>query len=140
MIKKFKTITNLAVFKDFNWDNSVRDKDGNVVDFKTINILYGRNYSGKTTLSRIIRALETGAISDKYSNPKFEIEFEDGSIINQDNYTTSNHDIRVFNEDFVRENLSFLLDTNNDGEIKPFAVLVEDNAKLQSEIESIKAS
>ena len=139
MIKKFKTITNLAVFKDFNWDNSVRDKDGNVVDFKTINILYGRNYSGKTTLSRIIRALETGAISDKYSNPKFEIEFEDGSIINQDNYTTSNHDIRVFNEDFVRENLSFLLDTNNDGEIKPFAVLGEDNAKLQSEIESIKA-
>lgn len=139
MIKKFKTITNLAIFKDFNWDNSVRDKDGNVIDFKTINILYGRNYSGKTTLSRIIRALETGAISDKYSNPKFEIEFEDGSIINQDNYATSNHDIRVFNEDFVRENLSFLLDTNNDGEIKPFAVLGEDNAKLQSEIESIKA-
>ena len=26
MIKKFKTITNLAVFKDFNWDNAVIDK------------------------------------------------------------------------------------------------------------------
>ena len=138
MIKKFKTITNLAVFKDFNWDNSVRDKDGNVVDFKTINILYGRNYSGKTTLSRIIRAMETGAISDKYCNPKFEIEFEDGSIINQDNYTTSNHDIRVFNEDFIRDNLSFLKDTNDNGNIKPFAILGEHNAKLQSDVNDLR--
>lgn len=139
MIKKFKTITNLAVFKDFNWDNAVIDKEGHVIDFKTINIIYGRNYSGKTTLSRIVRALETGSISDKYSNPEFEIEFEDGSIINQDNYENSDYDIRVFNEDFIRDNLSFLLDTNNDGEIKPFAVLGEDNAKLQSEIDSLKA-
>ncbi|MEB3733722.1 AAA family ATPase [Halopseudomonas pachastrellae] len=30
----------------------------NIAEFKKINILYGRNYSGKTTLSRIFRALE----------------------------------------------------------------------------------
>ena len=29
-------------------------------EFSDINILYGRNYSGKTTLSRIIRAFEKG--------------------------------------------------------------------------------
>ena len=31
----------------------VRDDGNNVAEFKKINILYGRNYSGKTTLSRI---------------------------------------------------------------------------------------
>ena len=107
------------------------------MDFKTINIIYGRNYSGKTTLSRIVRALETGSISDKYNNPEFKVVFDDGTSINQKQLDKCNCDIRVFNEDFVRENLSFLMDTNNDGEIKSFAVLGDDNAKLQSEIDSI---
>lgn len=140
MIKKFETIKNLAVFNDFNWDNSVKDKDGNVLDFKTINIIYGRNYSGKTTLSRIVRALETGSISDKYNNPEFNVVFDDGTSINQRQLDKCNYDIRVFNEDFVRDNLSFLMDTNNDGEIKSFAILGDDNAKIQSEIDSIKIS
>ena len=138
MIKKFETIKNLAVFKDFIWDNSVKDKNGNVLYFKTINIIYGRNYSGKTTLSRIVRALETGSISDKYSSPNFNVVFDDGTSINQAQIDKCNYDIRVFNEDFVRENLSFLMDTNNDGDIKSFAVLGDDNAKIQSEIDSIK--
>lgn len=128
----------MAVFKNFIWDNSVKDKDGRVVECKTINIMYGRNYSGKTTLSRIVRALETGFISDKYNNPEFEIEFDDGTKVNQTQLKSNVHYIRVFNEDFVRENLSFLKDTSNDGTIKPFAVLGEDNTKLQNEIDALK--
>ena len=140
MIKKFTNIKNLAVFKDFIWDNSVKDKDGNVLEFKSINILYGRNYSGKTTLSRIVRSLETGYISDKYKNPEFNVAFDDDFTINQKQLDKCPQEIRVFNEDFVRENLSFLLDTNHDGEIKSFAILGEDNAKLQSEIDALKTS
>lgn len=138
MIKKFSRIANLAVFQDFVWDDSVNDKNGKIVDFKSINILYGRNYSGKTTLSRIVRALETGFISDKYNNPEFEVEFDDGTLINQMNFKDNTNEIRVFNEDFIKDNLSFLTDTSNDGEIKPFAVLGEDNAKIQEEIDIIK--
>lgn len=52
MIKKFNKINNLAVFNNYNWDSSVPE-------FAKINIIYGRNYSGKTTLSRILRAIET---------------------------------------------------------------------------------
>ncbi|MDD6003677.1 MAG: AAA family ATPase [Bacteroidales bacterium] len=136
-IKKISRINNLAVFKDFAWDNSVKKKDGSVEDFKEINIIYGRNYSGKTTLSRIIRALETHNISDKYDNPEFEIMFDDGTSINQTQLNSSTYDIRVFNEDFVRDNLAFLRDTNKDGEIKSFAILGEDNARLQSEIDAL---
>ncbi len=138
-IKKISRIKNLAVFKDFEWDNSVKKKDGSVEDFKEINIIYGRNYSGKTTLSRIVRALEMHNISDKYDNPEFEIMFDDGTSINQTQLNDDTYDIRVFNEDFVRDNLAFLRDTNKDGEIKSFAILGEDNARLQSDIDVLKA-
>lgn len=140
MIKKFSKIANLAVFQDFIWDESVKDKDGRIVEFKAINILYGRNYSGKTTLSRIVRALETGLISDKYDNPEFEVKFDDGILINQTNFKDNTNEIRVFNEDFIKDNLSFLTDTSDDGEIKSFAVLGEDNAKIQKEIDIIKTA
>ncbi|MBP9038918.1 MAG: AAA family ATPase [Paludibacteraceae bacterium] len=79
MITKFKTIKNLAVFQNFDWDTTIRDDGNNVVLFKAINIFYGRNYSGKTTLSRIVRALETGTISDKYENPQFEVSISRGT-------------------------------------------------------------
>ena len=59
-IKKIDLIKNMAVFRDFRWSSSVRDVGNNIAEFKQINILYGRNYSGKTTLSRIFRALECG--------------------------------------------------------------------------------
>lgn len=77
MITKFKKINNLAVLQNFIWDTSIRDDGNNVVLFKPINIFYGRNYSGKTTLSRIVRALETANISDKYENPQFEVSIKD---------------------------------------------------------------
>lgn len=70
-LEKIEFIKNMTVFKDFQWASSLRDRGNNEVKFKKINIYYGRNYSGKTTLSRILRALETGSLSDKFSSPEF---------------------------------------------------------------------
>ncbi len=109
-IKKIDSIKNIAVFKDFRWASSVRDGDNNIAEFKKINILYGRNYSGKTTLSRIFRALETGSISDKYSSPEFQLAFNGGSTATQNSLTSHGQVVRVFNEDFVRDNLRFIMD------------------------------
>lgn len=133
MIKKIN-INNLGLFKSFNWD-SIRDKGNNVVNLKRENIIYGRNYSGKTTLSRIIRALETKEISSKYINPEFEIILENKSIINQSNFETNSLNVRCFNEDFIKENLSFI--NNPDSDIKPFAILGENN-DIELQIEAIK--
>lgn len=36
---------------------------------KKLRSFYGRNYSGKTCISRIMRALETRQIPEKYDNP-----------------------------------------------------------------------
>jgi len=135
MITKFKSITNIAVFKNFVWDTTIRDEGNNVVLFKPINIIYGRNYSGKTTLSRIIRALETGNISDKYENPQFEVSIQDISDTTQNNLKAHGKKIRVFNEDFVKDNLRFIV--NSDESITPFAI-IGGNAIIEEEIKKLK--
>lgn len=132
MIEKISTIKNLAVFNDFIWDNSVLNVDGRPLRFQKINILYGRNYSGKTTLSRILRAIETGRISDKYESPAFTVSFDDGTSINQSQIFACGKRIRVFNEDFVRENLKFI--NNPEDTIEPFAILGDDNNFLEQKI------
>lgn len=137
MIRKIKSIDNLAVFNSFEWDKSVRDKSGNVRDFQAINIIYGRNYSGKTTLSRILRAMETEELSEKFENPSFLVSLADGSQVTQANLSNHGKTIRVFNEDFVRANLRFI--TNPDDSIEPFAILGDDNNKIEKEIEALEA-
>ncbi|AWW35189.1 hypothetical protein CT138_10095 [Mannheimia varigena] len=131
-IKKINQIKNMATFKSFDWDTSLRDNGNNVINFADSNIFYGRNGTGKTTISRILRALETGRLSDKYQAPKFCVEFDDGSKITQDNFGTNSHCIRVFNEDFINENLKFFIDENAD--ISSFAVLGDDNARIEAQI------
>lgn len=137
MLKKFSHIKQLGVFKDFSWDVEVRNKGGAVQTFLDINIIYGRNYSGKTTLSRIVRALETGAISEKYENPSFSLKFHDGKEVTQKNLISHNKTFRVFNEDFSRENLRFI--NNPDDNIEPFAILGDNNNKIEKEIEELEA-
>lgn len=136
-IKKISQIRNMAVFKEFSWDANVKDKGNNVVTLKQLNILYGWNYSGKTTLSRIVRSLETGEISDKYKSPEFSLLFEDGSTVTQDSLSGNNHIIRVFNEDFIKEHLRFIID--EEGTVNSFAILGEDNAKIEKEIQQIES-
>jgi len=136
-IKKIDSIKNMAVFQDFRWASSLRDGGNNVAEFKRINIFYGRNYSGKTTLSRIFRALETGSISDKYSSPEFQLTFDGGSTSTQNSLSSHDQVVRVFNEDFVRDNLRFIVD--DEQTINSFAILGEDNTKLEEEIEKHEA-
>ena len=135
MITKLKSINNLAVFQNFTWDTSIRDDGNNVVLFKPINIFYGRNYSGKTTLSRIIRALQIGSISDKYENPQFEVSIKDVADCTQHNLSAHGKKIRVFNEDFVKDNIRFI--TNSDESITPFAI-IGGNATIEAEIQNLK--
>ena len=136
MLKKFQHIKNLGVFDDFSWDSEVKNKGGAVQSFVDINIIYGRNYSGKTTLSRIARALETGALSDKYGMPSFKLKFSDDVDVTPAVLSTHDKKFRVFNEDFIRDNLRFI--TNPDDSIEPFAILGDDNNKVEKEIEALE--
>lgn len=136
MIKQFKTIDNFGVFSGFDWKKEAKDNAGAVLSFKQINIIYGRNYSGKTTLSRILRGMETGGVSNKFLNPAFCVKLSDGAEITQATLSAHSKKIRVFNEDFVRDNLHFI--TNPDDNIRSFAILGEDNNRIESEIATIE--
>jgi wobble nucleotide-excising tRNase len=137
MFKKFSHINQFGIFKNFAWDAHVLNSTGVVQSFVGINIIYGRNYSGKTTLSRIMRALETGNISDKYDSPSFRLNLSDNTSITQNDLTTHGQKVRVFNEDFIKDNLRFI--TNPDDSVEPFAILGDDNNKIEKEIAAIDA-
>ena len=135
MIKKIGTIKHFAVFENYDWDLSSTDKNGRPLKFENINILYGRNYSGKTTLSRIFRSLETGQLPENYDDPQYELIDENGNKIDQNNLADFSSPVRVFNEDFIKSNLKFLIDPT--GEIAPFAILGNTNGTLVDEIKEL---
>lgn len=135
MIRKIRSIEKFGSFEGFDWDSNVLDKTGRPLWFEAVNILYGQNYSGKTTLSRIIRAMETHELPPRYDRIRFSVECDGNLTVTQDTLANVVFPVRVFNEDFVHENLRFLSDP--DGEIKPFAILGADNAAIQNEIDRI---
>lgn len=130
MIKRID-IENFGSFRNFKWQDSLRDSGHNIVEFKKLNIIYGRNYSGKTTLSRIIRGLETGKLPEGYENPSFIVSTKSGTV-NQSQIPDQNHVIRVYNKDFVDDHLSFL--RGKDGNITPFAIIGKENKVIEKSI------
>ena len=123
-------ITNFGSFSNFQWAATLPD-------FKKVNLLYGRNYSGKTTLSRIFRCLETKELHKNFSNPQFTLIYPTGTsqTITQADLQNSPVSDRVFvyNSDFVKANLSWLHDES--GSILPFAVAGEINNDIVKRIE-----
>lgn len=74
-------IAHFGSFDGFHWKNSIRDTPGNNVQhFKKLNIIYGRNYSGKTTLSRVFRSLEKGEIPWRFEGASFAVRGEQGDL------------------------------------------------------------
>ncbi|HBU8949871.1 TPA: AAA family ATPase [Escherichia coli] len=129
-------IGSFGSFTDLSWKNSLKDAGNNVQNFKKLNILYGRNYSGKTTLSRIFRALETGRIPHNYVDPNFTIRGDKGDVT-QVGLAGHGYDVRVYNRDFVSDNLNFLVN-QTDGEIKTFAIVGEKNKEIEDAITAIQ--
>jgi wobble nucleotide-excising tRNase len=126
-------IAHFGSFDGFQWNGSIRDTPGNnVQSFKKLNIIYGRNYSGKTTLSRVFRSLEKGEIPWRYEGASFVVRGEQGELSDQQ-LTGHAYDIRVYNRDFVAENLSFLTDQRG-GNIQTFAIVGSENNALAERI------
>jgi wobble nucleotide-excising tRNase len=133
MIRKID-IQKFGLFSDYNWDKAA----GTENEFQRLNIIYGRNYSGKTTLARIFKCVEDGEIHPDYQDANFAITLKDGSCITQNNLTDckSKIQIRVYNTDFIRTNLSWL--HNDDGTIRPFTILGSKNVELDNKIKEIE--
>lgn len=133
MIRKID-IQKFGQFDGFIWNTHC----GNDFHFKRMNILYGRNYSGKTTLSRVFRCIEENKLHDRHCDAMFTITLQNGDVINQAQIERLNqqYDVRVYNSDFVRKNLSWL--HRPDGSIDPFTVLGETNVTITKQVEQIE--
>lgn len=134
IIKKITKIKNTGILHDFNWSN-LKLKDNTVnPDFKTINLIFGWNGTGKTTLSRVLRNFELGKVCkklEKYRNSEYEIELTDGSKLSHIDLENKKN-IRVFNKDFIEENI--FQDIEQDGRsVRPIYYLGDKKIELIQE-------
>lgn len=124
MIKGIAKIKGLGVYENYT-------KPAGTQEFGIKNLIYGWNYSGKTTLSRIFALLETKTPNQDMAGCEFSFE-TDGASITDKNFDQSGLSVRVFNSDFVRTNLHFELSS-----FKPILLLGQESDEAQKRIDHL---
>ena len=124
MIDKINTIQNLGIYKSYKADSTLQN-------FNRYNLFYGWNGSGKTTISKLFRMIETKKIPDEYNTVKFNIEINSQKY-NEKNLQNINENIFVFNEEFVNENINW------DEKINKILLLSADKVEDSKEYNSLK--
>ena len=106
MINKISKLKNFGIFHDFSWK-------AELPEFKKFNLIYGWNRSGKTTISRAFASCEKKCVYDEEKfkqypeNGEFEIRVSNNTTIKNTNVSTNSLPVKVFNKDFIDENISF---------------------------------
>jgi len=127
-IKRINKIRDVGILQNF--DYSKLDSPY----FNDINLIFGWNGTGKTTLSRVLRCYELGKVClklQKYLSMGCDIELVNGARLSQADFAIK-QEIRVFNKDFIEENIFQSL--YQDGEnIKAFYYLGNEKIELIKE-------
>lgn len=131
MIERILTIEKFGVFNDFNWN-----RESTLQDFKEKNIIYGWNYSGKTTLSRIFCSLRDKSIHIDYPEAKFKLRLEGNQEFVSENLESYGKTVFIFNKEYIDEKLTWDSRTQL-GE--PIAFDVGENTTIRSEIEYLES-
>lgn len=95
MIIKINRLTNFGNYRQFQW--------GSTTNFTKYNLIYGWNYSGKTTLSRLFQVLAKPAELTQWQGCQFEVELQGGDKLTHVNLANPVR-IKVFNRDFIQSN------------------------------------
>lgn len=113
LIKNIKSLNDFGIFQNSGWTE--------LSNFKKYNLIYGWNRCGKTTLSRVFSSCEkkTRFHKDLFKqfpiNGEFEISLSDNTFIKSKEVENSNLSIRVFNQDFIDDNVSFEPNKSSNG-------------------------
>lgn len=121
MLKAVKKIKGLGVYRDYA-------QPAGMAEFGVKNLIYGWNYSGKTTLSRLFAHLERGDFDPDIGGYTFVFDTDTGNVT-EANAETCGHVVRVFNSDFVHANLNFTGSPS-----RPILLLGEESETIQEEI------
>ncbi|KWF60727.1 AAA family ATPase [Burkholderia pseudomultivorans] len=124
MLKSIEKIKGLGVYQSYI-------KPAGTQDFGIKNLIYGWNYSGKTTLSRLFAQLETKTANPDLSGCEFTLETT-GDSITEKNFSRCSLSVRVFNSDFVRANLHF-----HGGSFNPILLLGKESEEAQRKIDQL---
>jgi wobble nucleotide-excising tRNase len=124
MLKSIEKIKGLGVYQSYS-------KPAGTQDFGIKNLIYGWNYSGKTTLSRLFAQLETKSPNPDLSGCEFTIETA-GQSITEKNFGQCSLSVRVFNSDFVRDNLHF-----DGGSFNPILLLGKESEMAQRKLDDL---
>lgn len=121
MLKAIKKIKGLGVYGDYTPPTGT-------LEFGIKNLIYGWNYSGKTTLSRLFAHLERGDYDPEIGGYTFTFDTDKGNVT-EANAKTCGHVVRVFNTDFVHANLNFTGSPS-----RPILLLGAESEEIQKEI------
>lgn len=97
-IQKVNYLRDFGVYRSF--ENTGQTE---LPEFKKRNLIYGWNYSGKTTLSRLFQILEFPERPQPYSDGTFSVEQMDGTTLTN-LQPVGQTPVRVFNRDYVTQN------------------------------------
>ena len=128
-------IEKFGSFNDFNWSSDIGNYNSGDWrnTFQKINIIYGRNYSGKTTLSRILGCLQNKELHKDYQNSSFKIIINKKVLTEKD--LQNDYNIHIYNSDFVKKNLKWFYD--KEGIITPFTIIGKENIEIQKQIDEL---
>ncbi len=131
MLKKIDRLKGFGVFQEFSWNN--------LDDFKKKNLIYGWNYSGKTTLSKLFQNLEFKDKDKYFSDSEFDITIEKNSAetkYNQNNLENFPYDIKVFNANYIEQIFTW---DSPDSDIQPISFYLGDpSGKLDKNIKNLE--
>lgn len=98
MIKRIDRLQNFGIYRDFNGN-----EESGLSEFKKFNLIYGWNYSGKTTISRLFHSLQFPERDIPFECAQFQVLHEDAT---HSTHTTREcpYPVRVFNSDFIERN------------------------------------
>lgn len=125
MLQRITRIKGFGVLDNFKAEQVVKP-------FNTYNLIYGWNGSGKTTLARLLRCLETKSNHAEYNDADFSIDLANNGKIESKTYM-HNLDIRVFNQDFVSDNLNLF-----DAQTKPIIFISKEKVDEKKELDKKK--
>lgn len=131
MLQKLTKIKDFGILDNHKSETIVKP-------FNVFNLVYGWNGSGKTTLARLLRCLETKQNHSEFADSDFVIESETNGKVDSKTYN-HNLEIKVFNQDFIKENLDLF-----DAKTKPIVFIsktkIDEKKQLDKHKIDLKAS
>ena len=130
MITKINKLKDFGIFHNFIWNG--------LDNFKKKNLIYGWNYSGKTTISKLFQNLEFKDKNKYFSDSEFDITTEkDNTNTNHTQNDLENFpfDVKVFNTNYIKRIFTW---DNPDSDIQPISFYLGDpSGELDKKIKNL---